>query len=321
MAKEITKVFVEDLFSEAQDALGRCSDTAVFSAITSAVQCIANQSLLDPNLGTINLCVCEGTVTLPNDVATVLEVNSGGFPTLIRNQFFEYHIDGTGSQGCTPCPYADELGQVVTYRDPSGPVKLIAEVESAADNGKMLRVYASSNGKPIYTQGKSGGLEEGFLVPTIFGFSQPNPAVGTLDTIYRVRKDLTNGFVKLLAVNSDGTPHTSIGYYGPNETVPSYRRLRVSAQNWVRIKYKKKDLTVRSKSDWINIDNREAILLAIKAVKFRRDNQFDQGRAAEGEAIRLINNEAESKTPGGIRPIRVIYNDFPVECGHDGLIY
>jgi len=185
----------------------------------------------------------------------------------------------------------------------------------------MLRVYATSNGKQIYTQGKTGALEEGFLVPTVFGFSQTNPIVGTIDSIYRIRKDLTNGFVKLLAINSDGTPHTQIGYYGPNETVPNYRRMRVSARNWVRIKYKKRDLTVRAITDWVNINNREAILLAIRAVKFRKDNQFDQGRAAEGEAIRLINNEAESQTPGGIRPIQVIYNDWPVESGNDRLIY
>jgi len=314
-------MFVEDIYSSAQDALGKCDQTAVFSALTYAVKVIADQSLLDPSLGTLDLCVCEGTVTLPEDVGTVLEVNSSGQPTLIRNQFFQYHPDGPGSQACTPCQYADELGSVVTYRDPSGPVKLIAEVESAADNGKMLRVYGTSNGKPIYTAGKTGALEEGFLVPTIFGYSQPNPLVGTIDNIYRIRKDLTNGFVKLIAINSDGTPHTSIGYYGPNETVPSYRRLRVAAQNWVRIKYKKRDLKVRSLKDWINIDNEEALLLAIKAVKFRKDNQFEQGRAAEGEAIRLINNQAQSETPGGIKPPQILYNDWPVECGNDRLIY
>lgn len=314
-------MFLDDIYSEAQDALGKCDETSVFRAVTSAVKLIADQSLLDPSLGTLDLCVCSGTVTLPEDVGTVLEVNSSGFPTLIRNQFFQYHPDGTGSQTCTPCRYADEMGAFVTQRDPSGPVKLVAEVESAADNNKMLRVYATSNGKKIYTPGKTGALEEGFLVPTVFGFAQPNPIVGMLDSIYRIRKDVTNGFVKLLAINSDGSPHTEIGYYGPNETVPNYRRLRVAAQNWVRIKYKKRDLTVRAKTDWINIDNREALLLAIKAVKFRSDNQFEQGRAAEGEAIRLINNEAESKTPGGIRPVQVIYNDWPVQCQNDTLIY
>lgn len=314
-------IFLDSIFDEAADALGKCSQDAVFRAVTDAVRCLNNQSLLDPSIGQMDLCVCEGCVTLPEDVDTVLEVNSIGFPTLIRNQWFQFHPNGTGSQSCTPCQYADELGAFVTYRDPSGPVKLIADVESAADNGKKIRVYAKSNGKPIYTQGAGGLLEEGFLVPTIFGFSQPNPAVGTIDEVYRIKKEVTNGFVRLLAINSDGTPHTQIGYYGPNETVPLYRRMRVAAKNWVRIKYKRKDLTVRAKTDWINIDNREALLLAIRAVKFRKDNQYDQGRAAEAEAIRLINNEAESKTPGGIRPIKVIYNDWPIQAQDEGLIY
>ena len=320
---EELNLVVDDIFEEAKNAFGRCDDTVVFRAITYAVKAIANQSLCDPSLGTLDLCVCEGCITLPEDVATVLEVNSGGFPTLIRNEFFQFHPGGTGSQGCTPCFYADELGQVCTYRDPAGPVKLIAEVESAADSSKPLRVFATSNGKKIYTPNTSGVLEEGFLVPTVFGFSQPNPAVGTIDVIYRVRKALTNGFVRLIAI-SDATPpvpQTLIGYYGPNETDPSYRRLRVNAKNWARIKYKKKDLTVRSRNDWINIDNHEALLLMIRAVKFRADGRFDMSAGAETESIRLINAEAESKTPGGIRPIKVVYNNFPVVDGNDTLIY
>jgi hypothetical protein len=311
---------VDDLYPSAQDAFGRCDPATIFRAITDAVVCISNQSLIDPEIGEMNICVCEGCITLPEDVGTVLEVNSGGWPTLIRNQFFQYHPGGTGSQACTPCGRADELGAVCTFRDPSGPVQLIAEVESAADNGKLLRVFAKTNGKKVYSVGTDGRLEEGFLVPTVFGYAQPNPEIGTIDEIYRIRKDLTNGFVRLNAINADGTPHTGIGYYGPNETDPSYRRLRVAAKNWARIKYKKKDLIVRSRSDWINIDHFEAMLLMIRAVKFRRDGRFDLADASEIQSIRLINAQAEAQTPGGINPVKVIYSDFPVG-EHDTLIY
>ncbi len=196
----------------------------------------------------------------------------------------------------------------------------MAEVESATDSNKKLRVYGwDVNGKRIFTVGNDGTLQDGFLVPTVFGFSEPNPVAPLVARIDMIQKDLTNGFVRLLAVNSDGSPHTLIGYYRPDETVPRYQRIHTQAKNWIRIKYKKKDMEVRTTRDWINIDNREVIILAVKAVNFRRKNQVAQAQEMETEAIRILNNEASAKRPPGLSAPQIVFNTYPVD--QDRLFY
>jgi hypothetical protein len=315
-------VIVESIIEElkSSDVLGICDENVIFSRLTDAVKLIQNQGILDPSLGEMDLCVCDGCVTLPNDVETVLAVNASGLPTYIRDQWYQYHLNGTGSLGYTPFRYTDVVGEVSTFRDPSKPVALVAEVESAKDSNKKLRVFGwDENGKRIYTTNSEGNLEDGFLVPTVFGFSQPNPSAPLIARIDRIQKELTNGFIRLLAVNDDDTPHTLIGYYRPEETYPRYTRIHTTAKNWLRIKYKKRDFEVRSRKDWINIDNREVIILAVKAVNHRRKNQIDMARSLEGEAVRLANNEAESKRPPGLSAPQIVFNEYPQD--QDRLFY
>ncbi len=212
---------------------------------------------------------------------------------------------------------------VTTFKDPSGPVKLIAEVENSKDSNCMIRAFGwDENGKRIYSEGADGILEDGFLVPTTYGFSVANPSVPNIAVIDRIQKVVTNGFIRLIAIDPVTLKsHTLIGYYQPWETNPSYRRIRTPNRTWIRIKYRKKDLEVRSKNDWINIDNREALLMLLKAVKFRLNNQIDLGRASEAEGIRLLSNEAEAlRPPDSIGP-QITWNEgLPAGPG-EGLYY
>lgn len=307
-------MFVSDIIDEAKLVLSKCDLPTVYRRITDAVK-LANTSYKgnDWNIAMMDLCVCDGCVTLPADVGTVLGANHDGFPTLIRDQWFQFHANGPGSNsGFTPWSYTDELGPVVTFKDPSKPVILVAEVEEATDaNCATLRVFGwDADGKRIYTRGPDDTLLDGFLVPLIYGFSPPNPEAPAIARIDRIQKSLTKGFIRLLAVNPDDLQsHTLIGYYQPWETVPNYRRVRTPGRSWLRIKYRRKDLEVRASTDWINIENREALLLLLKAVQFRLNNQFDQARAAETEGLRLLSQEAESLRPTSIQPPQIIFAD------------
>ena len=316
-------MLVSDIYSEAKDVLGKCDQSVIFRRITDAVRLANNQGKFDASIGQMDICVCEGCVTLPADVGTVLAVNNGGLPTLIRDQWFQYHANGPGSQCQTPWNYTDELGRVSTYKDPSTPVKLVADVESSTDSNVAIRVFGwDESGKRIYTEGASGLLEDGFLVPTVYGFSLPNPDAPNIARIDRVYKPVTNGFVRLLAVDpSTLASHTQIGYYLPWETTPYYRRIKVSDRSWIRIKYQKRDLDVRSTSDWINIENREALLLLLKAVKFRLDNQIATAREYEAEGMRLLSNEAESLRPPGLDSPQITFNEGLPAGQSDTLFY
>lgn len=293
-------MFVSSVYSDLKQIFASCTEAEIFRRTTDAVKAISDTGIVDINLAWMDICVCDGCITLPRDVGTVLGVNVGGAPTLINNQWFQYHINGPGS-GCVPCGYSEEMGEVVTYKDPSGPVKLIAVVENASDNNTLLRVFGwDENGKRIYTEGAGGVLEDGFLVPTIYGFFQPNPDAPSISRIDRIHKEACNGFIRLLAIDpDDSTVQTQIGYYEPTETVPSYRRLRVPNKSWVRLKYKRKNYEITSQSDFINMDNRMALLMACRSIHFLMRDRYQDSKAAMDQAILLLNNEASSQRPSG----------------------
>lgn len=303
-------MLVADFFPDAKRALELCDEDAIFRGLTRAIKLLVNKGISQASLGEIQACVCNGCVTLPRDVGTVLGVDVCGQPTLLQDEFFKYHINGPGANA-GPCVIT-EMGQVCTYRDPSEACYLIAEVTSAADNNKKLRVYANDvNGNKIFSAGPDGKLYEGFLVPMIFGFAQRNPSIPPLGKIYRIIKDVTKDYVSLIAINaSDGASQTKIGYMEPDETMPQYRRIKVPNKTSVLVKYKKATLDIKRQTDFINIDNYEALFLACRAVKFRTDDRYDQARAAEEEASRILSEETQAKLPSGPRVPQVINGVF-----------
>lgn len=316
-------MYVRDFYQQAKRQFEGCDEAAIFSGLSDAVKLLANKGLNDPLLGELTLCVCNGCVTLPRDVGTVLGINTRGQPTLLQDQWFQYHINGPGSQDCVPCgPNSYEMGQVCTFRDPSEPAYLVAEVTSAADNNKKLRVYAyDKHRNKIFTAGPDGTLQEGFLVPLIFGFAQRNPNVPALSSIYRISKEDTKDFVRLIAVNeSDGVSQTLIGYYEPDENEPLYRRIKVQNKTSVRIKYKKKSLRITSQHQFINCDNYEALRLACRAVKFRSDDKITEARGFEEEASRILAEETEAERPSGPRVPQIINGTYDPQ-GPESLYY
>lgn len=311
-------MYVRDFYAQAKKQFEGCDEATIFSHLTDAVRLLANKGVNDPLVGELELQVCNGCVTLPRDVGTVLGIDVCGQPTLISDQWFAYHINGPGAHGAS-CGVITEMGQVCTFKDPAEPAYLIAEVTSSADNNKKLRVYAEDvNGKKIFTAGPDGTLVEGFIVPTIFGYPQRNPNVPALGKIYRVSKETTKDFVKLYAVKaSDGVSQTLVGHYEPTENEPTYRRIRVPNKSNVLIKYKKASLAIRSQSDFINISNYEALRLACRAVKFRLDDKIATAREFEEEASRILAEETEAQRPSGPRVPQIINGVYRDD--HDSL--
>lgn len=324
-------MYTSDFYQQARAMFSGCDEATIFSRLSDAVRLISNKGINDPLLGEMELCVCSGCVTLPRDVGTVLGIDVCGNPTLIQDQWFKYHINGPGARS-GGCGVITEMGQVCTFKDPSESAYLVAEVTSATDNNKKLRVFATdTNGKKIFTAGPDGTLVEGFLIPLIFGYPQRNPNAPALGRIYRISKEDTRDFVKLYAVkSSDGTSQTLIGEYEPTENNPTYRRIRVPNKTSVLVKYKKASLDIRSQRDWINIENREVLRLACRAVKYRLEDKITEARPFEEEASRILSEETEAQRPSGPRVPQVIngvYRDdgdsliYGGGCGGDGRWY
>jgi hypothetical protein len=301
-------MLVRTFYPSAKQMFASCTEAEIFARLSDAVRLLANKGIADSLVSEIEICTCDSCITLPRDVGTVLAINVCGQPTLLQDQWFRYHINGPGSAGSNNCGVITEMGQVCTLRDPAYPAYLTAEVTSAADNNKKLRVFATraDNGQKIFTPGPDGKLYEGFLVPMIFGYPQRNPDVPALGRIYRIQKEATKDFVKLYATKTDGTSQTLVGWYEPSETEPQYRRIKTRHKSNVLVKYKKATLEITSMDDWIPLDNPEALRLACRAVKYRLDDSLDKARGFEEEASRILSEETAAKRPAGPRVPQII---------------
>jgi hypothetical protein len=311
---------VSDIYSEitSSDGVGNCNEAQVFSYLTDALKLLSDKAQYDFKLGTLDITVCDACVTLPEFVMTVLSVTTCGQPTYLRDNWYQFNLGGVGSERWTDCGYTDELGQFCTFRDPVAASQLVAVVDETSDNNKEIRVFGwDINGERIYSDGPNGTRADGFLVPTIAGYPLPNPNVPLIARIDRISLQLPRkGFVRLVAVdpaNSDNaTNKVLIGSYTPEISYPSYRRIRLGSKNsWARIKYRKADAIIRSRSDWIDVDNKLAILLACQAVKHFRQSRYDIGAAALAQATQFLSDGQNVKqTPTGIGPSIVVASEW-----------
>lgn len=318
-------MLVSTIYSDVIDALGKCNQELAFRRLTEALAMLQNKSRWNPNLAEIDLCVTQNYATLPSFVGTILGVLTNGKPNYLTDAtWFDYHLNGPGNQDCVGVNYAQLAGYFPTIRDPSSPVYVVAELESAADNNALIRVFGlDANGNQIFTANPDTGvMEPGFLVPTVFGFPVRAADVGPITRITRIQKAVTSARVRLLAVYPDDlTAQTLLGYYDPGETDPQYQRIKVPVHSWVRVKYQKKNPVITSVNDWISLNSSQAVVMAVKAVKFRYEDKLELARGYEDEAARLLAEDQKSTQPAVVLSPQIVNSDGFNQCANDALIY
>lgn len=318
---------VQDILPDitSADGLATCDMPKVFSGLTDAMRLLEQKANFDFSLGTLDISVCASCITLPRFVGTVLAVATCSGVSYLRDQWYQFHINGVGPNNWTDCGYADELGEVCTFRDLSAPSRLVAVVENVADNNKEVRVFGTDvNGKPIWTPGANGQMVEGFLVPTIAGYPLSNSNAPLVARIERIQLQTPRqGFIRLVAIdpsNSDqSTNKVLVGYYDPTEKYPAYRRVRIPRNTpWARLKYRKANKIISAVTDWIECDNKLAIKLACQAVRMYNNRQYNEAALAEAQAARMLTeDQAVKQTPTPIGP-QIIVN---VATNNDRIMY
>lgn len=302
-------MLVKEIFNEAKKIFGHCDLPILLRWISDSVLLLADKGETDLLVGYLDICVVGNCVTLPREVETILAVNICGHPTISRDALFSFHINGPGD-GCS-CGYtwADQ-GNHFTYRDIQCPSKLIAFLDSAEDQGKMLRVFGFDNqNRPLQT--KIGDRwEEGLRVPMVYGYALPSSSDPYVSRITGIEKDITVANVRLSsfdnAANMAGGSGTLLGVFEPDETFPRYRRIKLGhCGGWVRICYRRKSYELRSLEDRIFLTSRLALLMSMRAVKAYGDGDVQNGNAYEANAARMLTERENSLTGPARMPISV----------------
>lgn len=300
---------LDDVWDESVRIVGTCDEALILRWLSDAVSLIVNKHDLEGTKGYLDICTNGGRcVTLPREVDVVIAVNIGGHPSLGYDQLFSFHLNGPGD--CrTTCSYSwdDQGGFHATHRDIVTPSKLVAYLQSSADNGKKLLVFGfDSNGNRL-RRTVAGQTLDGYQVPTIFGYAVPDSNAPLVARIVAVEKDITVGNIRLGTIDSSGNTGTLLGIYEPDERLPQYRRIKLNRScDWVRIAYRKTNPIFRSRFDHVPLRSRIALLCAVRAVKFYSDSLLAEAQTYEATAARMEFEAQSSAEPPSFMPAQVI---------------
>lgn len=312
-------LLVSDIYEEAEEIFGHCSERKLLRWITDSVQLLANKGEIDPLVGMVDVCVHGKCVTLPREVETVLQVNICGHPTRGRDEQFIFHLNGPG-EGCQSCDYSwVNEGNFFTYRDIQCPVKLIAFVENQEDEGAELRVFGfDEQNRPLRTNA-NGVWSDGLLVPTIFSYALPASSDPLVSRITGIVKSRTVANLRLSSFDNSTSTGTLLGIFEPDETKPQYRRIRLNhCGPWVRIMYRKRSLELISQNDRILLHSRPALILAMHAINKYREADLGTAVQFEAQATRLLTERENVLTAPINSPIQVEdRNTIKLRCGED----
>lgn len=302
-------MLVKDIYEQARKVAGHCSLPILLKFITDAVQLLADKGETDLLVGYVDLCVVGNCITAPREVETVLAINICGHPTYSRDALFSYSVNGPGDGCSCGWTWADQ-GNHYTYRDIQCPSKLIAFLDSADDDGKLLRVFGfDDQNRPLRTL-VNGVWEDGLRVPTRFGYALPASSDPYVSRITGIIKDITVSNVRLSsfdnAANVTGGTGTLLGIFEPDETEPRYRRIKLGhCGGWVRMVYRRRSYELRSLEDRIFLTSRLALIMAMRANQFYNDGDIANGNAYEANATRILTERENSLTGPARMPIQV----------------
>lgn len=287
----------------------------------------------------LRICVTAGCITWPQEVLTVEALTTCKYGTPIRNEWFEFQDDvrapATGCDGHGACEERQLLdrGIVYQYRDFTALSTVRLYPALASDNGKRVLLQGNdANGNPIRTlDSVSGEYVTGEYVTLATPFAE---SVSEFDVpaLTGVQKPLTNGQVTATSVAVVSGTETQIAIWGPSVLNPEYRRNYLT--HWPRICHDGELCTnagdgcsgadtsctnavvesiVRLKfipavvdSDWLFIENIEALKHMMRSIQKEDANLIQESEAYRDKAIRALRNELEAMSPKERTTINVL---------------
>lgn len=296
-------ILVEDILPQVKKVLGTCDEATAYSVLNEAIVKLGNLGRWNPVEGLMDICTDGDLITLPDDVAAPLAINVGGQPKAFHDRWFEFHLNGPGSDcNAQCCSYGwDDQGMFPTFRSLIRASTVYATPDRTEEVGSTIRVYgyqtdADGNDQWVMTEDSNGNLVDGEAV-TLDG--SQTASTTSFRRITRILKPVTNGFVRLWANDSGSdTGKTLLGYFRPSEKNPTFRRIRVSGagcpqlvnpdtnccqdvctnptDKWVRMRYRRRSPKVTSGSDVIFLHSDTAIKMAVKAIMKYENDLLDE---------------------------------------------
>jgi hypothetical protein len=297
-----------DILPEVQKIVGNSNESFLLRRVTDVVELLANKGDFDALLGTLDICVSSRIVTLPPEVEVILGCNMVGTPAMARDNLFEFHLNGPGSCGAAIRYEWMDMGDTCTYRELACPGRLYGYCyETADEQCEMWAEGLDTNGNTIRTEVSEGNWRDGYKIPVFKTYHAADADAPIFARITRIRKPLTAGPLRVTTIAGEGTDEILLGVYQSYETLPKYRRIKLSTEvDWVRIYYRKRNLEVRSRYDILPLAPAQAIIMGLRALKaYDSPGGFAEGEAFEATAVRWITEDQMTRRPNAVHPVQV----------------
>ena len=296
-------IIAADLYDFACEVFGPISQQKIFDRMTEAVELMANMSQWDPLIGYVDIQTFDSFyVTLPQYVDVVLAINVNKSTGFMRNQWFEFNMDGLGQDNDNadsvgsnrPCGGWEEVGEMPCAFPLAAPSYLVASPVSAADNGTSIRIYGiDQNDLPIYSLDGNLGVrvtcEQGS-----FDISDQQLPFKRIDRIIIAGSPAS--FVTLYA--TDGTQLLqNLGTFWPNVCEPRFRVIKIGQKAvTIRVRYRKRLVKITSLTDPLHLRSRTAIMDTLRAIQTATSDP--NGAQALLQSARMhLNNEWRATHP------------------------
>lgn len=241
-----------------------------------------------------------GYITLPSDFYSVLAMRYDRYPgSPVYSQYHPYMEFGVGEVDDTlkwPGFLIDMGDGFSTQTDIVEP-GILKVYSSASDDGLQFLISGvnATTGREVF-DASGVPIEEVVLASPSATTTVP------YSRITGIQKPVTNGYVTLSVVPTNGDAEYQIGVYKPSETNIVYRRYQTGvAEDAIKVLCQRRFMTMRSDYDWVIPGNLTALRYGLKAMKFEEAQDFDSAQKCFQLGLSYLNAEAKSSR-GGVQP-------------------
>lgn len=219
--------------SRLPQVLGVSPTSTEFTAyINEGIERLIQRGYWEGTYQRVNLCVTDGCLSFPRQIASIADVTVCNYPIKASNQWFEFMEDGNGTlyaNGCDsicPGPRFIDRGTYPTLTDIVGSNKRIRLYpRSSTDVGKRVLIKGYDENNSWIRTESGGAWIDGFYLTLASPFVESD---FDLKSITDVIKDETNETVLMYEVSPSGVERL-LGSYEPSERNASYRRYFIAA--------------------------------------------------------------------------------------------
>lgn len=261
-----------------------------------------------------NLCDKTRAIVWPRQLETIEAMNQDCQPIGIRDMWFEFIENSTGSlENYMRRNISADMQECCLFEEvPTGGNEKIKVYCDKAEivGATILLLGYDDNNQWIRTQDINGVWQDGEYV--VLNNITPSVTVNVFSKVTGVQKPLTNGYVRLYSFNTVTLIELPLAVYDYDETIPVYRKTRLTgaiANNCqcVTVMGRRRFIPIAKDTDYVYPPHMPAIKTMIIALVKRDNAQWQEYTVAGTQAKYLLSKmNQQYRGNGAVRGIRFI---------------